>query len=316
VNVVFMGTSTFAVPSLERLLASTHKLLAVITQPDRPQGRGRQITSSPVKQVALIHRLPMLQPLRARSPQFLAELTALAPDIIIVAAYGQILPPALIAMPPHGCINVHASLLPKYRGAAPVNWALIRGEQVTGVTIMLMDETLDTGPILRQVALDIGPADDAETLQNRLAHLGAEALLDTLTRLTAGTVKPTPQDPEQATYAPKLRKEDGLIQWEQSAVSLCNLVRGVSPWPGALTTHAGKPLRVWRAQVTATKTQEAPGTVARIERQGVWVATRDDYVILQEVQPAAGRRMDAAAYARGHGLRAGERLGHADPHNA
>jgi methionyl-tRNA formyltransferase len=316
VKVVFMGTSSFAVPSLARLLTSTHRLLAVVTQPDRPQGRGRRISPSPVKQAALAHGLPVLQPNRARDPAFLAELQALAPEVIVVAAYGQLLPPALIALPPKGCVNVHASLLPKYRGAAPVNWALIHGEQVTGVTIMLMDESLDTGPILLQVAQDIDPADDAGALQGRLAHLGAEALLQALAGLESGTLKPIPQAHAQATYAPKLRKEDGRIRWERSAVEIVHLIRGVTPWPGAFTTHAGKPLRIWRALATAAEVGEAPGTIARIERRGVWVATGDGYLVLQEVQPAGGRRMDVGAYARGHGLRVGDVLGHADSHRA
>jgi methionyl-tRNA formyltransferase len=315
-NAVFMGTSSFAVPALERLVASPHVLLAVVTQPDRPQGRGRQIMPSAVKRAALAHGLPVLQPQRAREAAFVAELTALAPDVIVVAAYGQLLPPALIVLPAYGCINVHASLLPKYRGAAPVNWALIRGERVTGVTIMRMDETLDTGPILLQAALEIAPADDAGTLQERLAQLGAETLLKALTGLACGTLQPIPQDHRQATYAPKLRKEDGRIRWAQPAEAVSNRIRGVTPWPGALTTHAGNPLRIWRATAVAQATEEPPGTVARLDRQGIWVATSDGYIVLQEVQPAGGRRMDAAAYARGHGLRAGDILGHADDDQA
>lgn len=311
-----MGTSSFAVPSLERLCTSTHGVLAVVTQPDRPQGRGRRISPSPVKQTALAYGLPVLQPQRARDPAFLADLKAIAPDIIVVVAYGQLLPPKLLALPPKGCVNVHASLLPKYRGAAPVNWALIHGERVTGVTIMLMDESLDTGPILLQVAQDIDPADNAQTLQDRLARLGAETLLQALAGLASGTLKPVPQEHEQATYAPKLRKEDGHVRWQQSAVDIANLIRGVTPWPGALTTHVGKPLRIWRAMAMAAEAQEAPGTVAQIDRQGVWVATGDGYLVLQEVQPAGRRRMDAGAYARGHGLRVGDVLGHADADHA
>ncbi len=311
-----MGTSSFAVPSLERLCTSTHGVLAVVTQPDRPQGRGRRISPSPVKQTALAYGLPVLQPQRARDPAFLADLKAIAPDIIVVVAYGQLLPPKLLALPPKGCVNVHASLLPKYRGAAPVNWALIHGERVTGVTIMLMDESLDTGPILLQVAQDIDPADNAQTLQDRLARLGAETLLQALAGLASGTLKPVPQEHEQATYAPKLRKEDGHVRWQQSAVDIANLIRGVTPWPGALTTHAGKPLRIWRAMARAAEAEETPGTVAQIDRQGVWVATGDGYVVLQEVQPAGRRRMDAGAYARGHGLRVGDVLGHADADHA
>jgi methionyl-tRNA formyltransferase len=309
VNLVFMGTSTFAVPSLERLLASPHTLLAVVTQPDRPQGRGRQIAFSPVKQIALTRHLRVLQPAYASDPAFLAELKALAPEVIVVAAYGQLLPPALLAIPPQGCVNVHASLLPKYRGAAPVNWALIRGEQVTGVTMMLIDETLDTGPILLQAELEIDPADNAQTLQERLARLGAETLLRALEGLAAGALQPIPQDHRQATYAPKLRKQDGIIPWERSAMALANLIRGVTPWPGAVTTHAGTLLRIWRARPMAAPSADQPGKVVSIDKLGAWVGTGDGYLVLQEVQPASGRRMDMAAYARGHALHPGDVLG-------
>lgn len=304
-----MGTSAFAVPSLEWLLASRHAVLAVVTQPDRPQGRGRRIAYSPVKRVALAQRLRVLQPRRASEPQFLAELKSLAPQVIVVAAYGQLLLPALLAIPPLGCVNVHASLLPKYRGAAPVNWALIRGERVTGVTIMLIDETLDTGPILSQSELAVDPSDDAGALQERLAACGAEALVRALDGVESGSLTPVPQDHAQATYAPKLRKEDGLIVWAQSAVDLANLIRGVTPWPGAVTTHQGKLLRVWRATPRGMSGAGTPGRVATVDRLGAWVETGDGYLVLTEVQPASGRRMDAAAYARGHGLRPGDVLG-------
>jgi methionyl-tRNA formyltransferase len=309
VNVVFMGTAAFAVPSLERLVASRHAVVAVVTQPDRPQGRGRRIAASPVKQVAAAQRLHILQPHRAGDPQLLAELKALAPQVIVVAAYGQILRSALLAVPPLGCVNVHASLLPKYRGAAPVSWALIRGEQVTGVTIMLLDETLDTGPILLQSKVAIDPSDDAGTLQERLAARGAEALLEALDGMQAGALQPMPQDHARATYAPKLRKEDGVIVWGRSADDLAHLVRGVTPWPGAVTTHRGKPLRIWRSTPVAMSGAGAPGRVASIDTLGIWVETGDGYLVLGEVQPASGRRMDAAAYARGHGLRPADVLG-------
>jgi methionyl-tRNA formyltransferase len=309
VNVVFMGTSAFAVPSLEQLLASRHAVVAVVTQPDRPQGRGRRIAASPVKQVAATQRLRILQPRRASDSQLFAELKSLAPQVIVVAAYGQLLRPSLLAIPPMGCVNVHASLLPKYRGAAPINWALICGESVTGVTIMLIDETLDTGPILLQSELAIDPSDDAVTLQERLATCGAEALLRTLDGMESGSLKPMPQDHAQATYAPKLRKEDGIIVWRRSADALAHLIRGVTPWPGAVTTHQGKPLRVWRATPRATSGIGMPGRVATIDKFGMWVETGDGALLLVEVQPANGRRMEAAAYARGHGLRPGDVLG-------
>jgi methionyl-tRNA formyltransferase len=304
-----MGTSAFAVPALERLLASHHAVVAVVTQPDRPQGRGQRFAASPVKQVAAAQQLRLLQPRCASDPQLLAELTSLAPQVIVIAAYGQLLRPALLAYPPLGCVNVHASLLPKYRGAAPINWALICGERVTGVTIMLIDETLDTGPILLQSELTIDPSDDAATLQERLAACGAEALLQALDGLESGVLKPMPQDHAQATYAPKLRKEDGVLVWHRSANVLAHLIRGVTPWPGAVTTHHGKPLRVWRATPRAMSGTRTPGRVATIDKLGIWVETGDGFLVLVEVQPANGRRMAAAAYARGHGLRPEDVLG-------
>jgi methionyl-tRNA formyltransferase len=251
----------------------------------------------------------MLQPRRASDPQFLVELKSLAPQVIVVAAYGQLLRPALLTIPPLGCVNVHAALLPKYRGAAPINWALIRGEQVTGVTIMLIDATLDTGPILLQAELAIEPFDDAGTLQERLAACGAETLLRALDGMESGALKPMPQDHVQATYAPKLRKEDGIIVWRRSADDLAHLIRGVTPWPGAVTTHQGKPLRIWRATPMAMSGSARPGRVATIDALGIWVETGDGYLVLLEVQPASGRRMAAAAYARGHALRPEDVLG-------
>jgi methionyl-tRNA formyltransferase len=309
VNVVFMGTSAFAVPALERLVASRHAVVAVVTQPDRPQGRGRRIAASPVKQVAAVQGLHILQPRRASDPQLLTELTSLAPQVIVVAAYGQLLRAALLAIPPLGCINIHASLLPKYRGAAPINWTLMHGERLTGVTIMLIDETLDTGPILLQSELTINPADDAGTLQERLATCGAETLLRALDGMASGSLRPMPQDHAQATYAPKLRKEDGMIVWNRSAADLAHLIRGVTPWPGAVTTHRGKPLRIWRATPMERSGAGRPGRVAAIDTLGIWVESGDGYLVLGEVQPASGRRMGAAAYARGHELRPEDVLG-------
>lgn len=306
---VFMGSSTFAVPSLECLLARHHRVLAVVTQPDRPRGRGQQISPSPVKAVALAHQLPVLQPVSAKEPRFFAQIAAFAPDIIIVVAYGQVLPATLLSIPPRGCVNVHASLLPKFRGAAPIQWALMRGERVTGITIMLMDETLDTGPVLLQSEIPIDPTDNAHTLHDRLAVRGADRLLQALDCMAAGVVKPVPQDHRQATYAPKLRKEDGIIRWEQSAITLANLIRGVTPWPGAFTTHAGTPLKICRAHAIAVAEATRPGFIARLDAHGAWIETGAGYLILEEVQPPGRRAMDIAAYARGHALRLGDVLG-------
>jgi methionyl-tRNA formyltransferase len=304
-----MGTSAFAVPILEGLIASSHDIAAVVTQPDRPQGRGQRIDVSPVKRVAMAQCLPILQPRRASDPHLFEALQSLAPKVIVVAAYGQLLRSALLSLPPLGCVNVHASLLPKYRGAAPINWALIRGERVTGVTIMLIDETLDTGPILQQVALDIEPSDDADTLQVRLALCGAETLLHTLEGLESGIITPLAQNDALATYAPKLRKEDGIIHWSQSAEALSHLIRGVTSWPGAVTTHRGKPLRIWRATSAPLSSIGKPGRVTGIDALGIRVETGDGALILLEVQPASGRRMAAAAYARGHALHPDDVLG-------
>ncbi len=308
-NLVFMGTAAFAVPSLERLLAADYAVLAVVTQPDRPRGRGQRVAPSPVKLGALAHGCPILQPASAAEAEFLAQLEALEPEIIIVVAYGQLLPPALLAIPAKGCANVHASLLPKFRGAAPINWALIRGERETGVTIMLLDETLDTGPILLQSKVKIDPTDNVQTLQDRLAVVGAESLLKALEGIEAGVLKPVPQDHSQATYAPKLRKEHGIIRWDRRAIELANLIRGVTPRPGAFTVHAGAPLKIWRASVITAPGAGRPGQIAKVDAHGAWVETGDGYLVLEEVQPAGGRKMEIAAYARGHPLLSGDRLG-------
>jgi methionyl-tRNA formyltransferase len=253
--------------------------------------------------------LPVLQPRRASQATFLAEIKSLAPEVIVVAAYGQILRPALLAIPPLGCVNVHASLLPKYRGAAPINWALMRGERVTGVTIMLMDEALDTGPILLQSEIVIDAADDAGTLQSRLARCGAETLLLALDGMATGSLKPVPQNHDLATYAPKLQKEDGRIDWHQSAEVVSHLIRGVTPWPGALTTHGGRPIRVWQATALPQCGSRRPGRVVSVAADGVQVETGKGILRLLEVQPANGRRMAAAAYARGHMLHPADVLG-------
>jgi methionyl-tRNA formyltransferase len=306
VQIVFMGTSAFAVPILEGLFASRHDVVAVVTQPDRPRGRGQRIEAPPIKHVATAHQLPILQPRRASEARFLAELASLAAQVIVVAAYGQLLRSGLLSLPPLGCVNVHASLLPKYRGAAPVNWALIRGERMTGVSIMVIEPTLDTGPILLQSELPIEPSDDAGSLEARLAERGAETLLRALDGLESGILRPMPQDHALATYAPKLRKDDGTIVWSRRADDLDHLIRGVTPWPGAMTTHRGKPLRIWRATPRTRFGSGTAGQVTTVDALGIEVQTGEGSLLVLEVQPASGRRMAAAAYARGHAL------GHAD----
>src|SRR5512147_571289 len=234
-RIVFMGTPDFAVPSLEALLKSPDEVVGVVTQPDRPKGRGQVLTPSPVKQVALREHIPILQPTKMKDPDFLAALGAWKPDLIAVAAFGRILPPVILSLPPKGCINVHGSLLPKYRGAGPIQWAIINGETETGITTMLMDEGMDTGAMLLQEKIAIAPDDTAGSLSPRLAEVGGRLLVETLARLKAGTVVPQVQDHAQATMAPLLKKEDGAINWTVSATAIANRVRGLTPWPGAYT---------------------------------------------------------------------------------
>jgi methionyl-tRNA formyltransferase len=308
-DVLFMGTPEFAVPTVQALLDSRHALRAVVTQPDKPSGRGRRLSAPPVKQLALENGIPCLQPAILRDPEVVAELGALEPEVIVVAAYGKILPPDVLAIPPKGCINGHASLLPKYRGAAPIQWAIINGERETGVTIILMDEEMDHGPILVQRSAPIAPGETAGELHDRLAAQVADALLEALEGLEAGTISPVPQDHSQATFAPLLAKEDGRLDWSEPAETLVNRVRGVTPWPGATTTLDGTPLKVWRATVGAKEASGRPGEVVAVGDDGLSVACGRGAVLLEEVQVAGKRRMDASSFLRGYQVALGTVLG-------
>jgi methionyl-tRNA formyltransferase len=308
VRVVFMGSGSFAVPSLTALLDAGHEVAAVVTQPDKEKGRGRTVTPPPVKPVALARGLPVLQPRRVREPDAQAALRALAPDVQVVVAYGQILPTSVIEIPRLRTVNVHGSLLPRYRGAAPVQWAIVRGERETGVTTMLIDAGLDTGPTLLARAEPIRDDDTADVLEARLSALGASVLIETLAGLEAGTLAAVPQDAERATLAPIIRKEDGVIDWESPAADIERRVRGFHPWPGATTTLAGRGLRVLRAR--ASEGGGEPGTVAAVDREGLHVACgAGTRLVLLDVQPESKRAMPAAAFAQGARLAPGARLG-------
>jgi methionyl-tRNA formyltransferase len=301
-RVVFFGTAEFAVPSLESLLAAGHETLAVVTQPDKPQGRGMHLAASPVKKSAERHGLPIVQPRRVRAGSFIETMRALGPDVLALAAFGQIVPQALLDLPPLGPINVHGSLLPKYRGAAPIQRALMAGETETGVTTMWMDATLDTGDRLLEASLPIAPDDTTGTLTPKLAELGARLLVETLDGLAAGTLPRRPQDDSQATYAPTITPEDGLIRWEEPGAAICHRIRGVSPKPGAFAAIKGRRVKIWRAQPDMTPTDAAPGTVLEPVRSlsGVRVAAGvGTSVLLTEMQPESGKRMPAADWARG-----------------
>jgi methionyl-tRNA formyltransferase len=309
-RIVFLGSGAFAVPSLEALLDAGHDVAALVTQPDREKGRGRALAATPTKAVALPRGVPVLQPRRIKEPSALEELRALRPEVQVVVAYGQILPRAVIDNAPLGTVNVHSSLLPRYRGAAPIHWAVVNGETETGVTTMLIDEGLDTGPTLLSRSTPIGPEETAPELERRLAPLGATVLLETLAGLSAGTLRPQPQDHARATLAPILRKEDGRIDWARPADEIARRVRGLQPWPGTFTTWAGGDLKVLRARVEAAPpTDTVPGGVLAVDGDGIVVAAGGGTRLrLVDVQPESRRPMPAAAFAAGARLRAGARL--------
>jgi methionyl-tRNA formyltransferase len=306
-RVIFMGTPEFALPSLEALRARGEQLVAVVTQPDRPHGRGQRVSPPPVKVAALAAGIPVQQPAKVRQPEFLEWCRSTEPDLIVVVAFGQILPKTLLDIPRLGCLNVHASLLPKYRGAAPIAWAIIRGETETGITTMQMDPGMDTGPMLLQRAMAILPEDTTATLGARLAELGARTLDETLELLAAGRLSPTVQDSSQATLAPMLKKDDGRIDWQQPAAAIQALVRGLDPWPGAWTTHAGEPWRIWRAAVEPGSGES--GVVLRADAAGIAVGTADGHLVITELQSPGKRRLKVRDYLAGHAMKTGARLG-------
>jgi methionyl-tRNA formyltransferase len=308
-RIAFMGTPEFAVPSLETLLKSGDPVVGIVTQPDRPKGRGQRLSSSPVKVIAQREHLPLLQPTKMKDAQFMAELAGWKPDVVVVAAFGRILPPAILSLPHRGCINVHGSLLPKYRGAGPIQWALINGETETGITTMLMDEGMDTGAILLQEATTISADDTAGTLSLRLAELGGRLLARTLAQLKAGTLKSKPQDESQATLAPLLKKEDGAIDWNAPAASIANRIRGLTPWPGAFTFLKSERWMIYRADaIQEATTSLAPGLVTAVTKEAIHVATGKGVLRIRELQPAGSRRMPAEQYLAGHPLQVGMHL--------
>ena len=311
-----MGTPAFAVPSAETLVQSDIDLVGVVTAPDRPKGRGQRVVPPAVKEVAIARGIPVLQPEKIKSPDAVEQIRAFHPDLIVVVAYGQILTKTLLDIPPRGCINVHASLLPRYRGAAPIQWAIIRGEKRTGVTTMLMDVGLDTGPMLMQEEVAIGEHERAGELAQRLSHTGAALLLKTIRGLEYGELTPIPQEDNKATYAPMLKKADGQIVWDRPAREIVNLVRGTDPWPGAWTSYGDEPWRIWTAVEAARgQGQWAPGTIAAIERGGdgepgqISVATEGGWVVIQELQTPNRRRMTVREFLAGHHVNVGGILG-------
>jgi methionyl-tRNA formyltransferase len=299
-RVVFMGTPAFAVPTLEALLSGPDSVVGVVTQPDRPAGRGRKLRLSPIKERALLSGTPVLEPERVRDDPFLQTLGDLAPDVIVVVAFGQILPGTLLRLPPRGCLNVHASLLPKYRGAAPVARAILDGETRTGVTIIQMEERLDAGGILLARETAIGPEEDGSTLSEKLSGMGAALLMEVLRKMETDSIRAVPQREEEATYAPRLRKQDGEISWRDGAERIARLVRGMVPWPVAHTTCGGRRLQIHRGKARGKGIWGTPGEIIRADHGEFWVAAGDGYLEVEQVQLENRARTDAEAFLLGH----------------
>jgi len=309
-NIVFMGTPAFAVPSLEALIAEGYNVVGVVTQPDRPQGRKKVLTPTPVKEAALRHGLPVLQPHRMRTPEAVEELAALRPDLIVTAAYGQILPKAVLDLPKYGCLNVHGSLLPAYRGGAPIQRSIINGEKETGVTLMYMAEGLDTGDMIEKIVVPIEDEDNSGTMFEKLSLAGAKLLMEQLPLILNGTAKRVPQNDEKASYASNLSREDERIDWTASSLDIFNRVRGLVPFSGAFTLWNDEVFKIWSvAKPTMTGSASAtgvvPGTILELSEQGIEVKTGDGSVWLTRVQPAGKKAMEAAEFIRGGVMKKG-----------
>ncbi|MDO5132564.1 MAG: methionyl-tRNA formyltransferase [Eubacteriales bacterium] len=316
-RIIFMGTPDFAVRALDALCASGEEVILAVTQPDRQKGRGRKVIRTPVRLCAEKWGVPVFQPAKIREPEAVAKIRELAPDLIVVAAFGQILPQELLDIPRLGCINIHASLLPKLRGAAPIQWAVINGDPLSGVTLMQMDAGLDTGDILAQESVPIAGDETGESLYEKLAALGGSMIVRYLPEIEAGTLMPVPQQEELSSYAPMLRKEAGQIDWSVSAARIERRLRGMLPWPGAFTTLDGQTLKIWKAEIADPQSlpegsadgRPAPGTVLRTDKRAVYVACGEGVLALLEVQAEGRKRMETGAFLRGNPVSAGTVLG-------
>ncbi len=306
IQTVFFGTPEFSVPILHAL-SGIFPVAAVVTQPDRPQGRGRVLSPPPVKVLAGSLGIPVLQPENTRDKAFQETLSGLKPDLILTAAYGKILPSSILDLPRLGCINVHASLLPKYRGAAPINWSLINGEEKTGITMIKMDEGIDTGPILARQALEIEPTDNTDTLGKRLSHIAAEMLPEFFKNLIDGRIEEKPQDDSYASYTPMLMKKDGLINWHESAKQIHNSIRGLYPWPVAYTFLNGKQLRLIASNTAVG--QASPGEIAEVGKETLLVGTGDGLLSIKEIQPPGKKTMPILSFLQGYRLQPGMKMG-------
>lgn len=309
-NVVFMGTPDFAVPTLEMLIEEGHKVSAVVTQPDKPKGRGKKSSMPPVKEVALKHDLPVLQPERIKGDEsFFEHIQSLNPDVIVVVAFGQILPESILNIPKYGCINIHGSLLPKYRGAAPIQWSILNEELKTGVTIMYMDKGMDTGDMLLKKEMIIAPTDTYETLHDKMKIVGVEALKEAWPLIVAGGEGREKQDNEIATYAPPIQKSMGEINWQERTSHIDAKIRGLNPWPGGYTYYKGEVMKVWKALPSKEVHTAEAGTILEVSKEGLLVKTLDGSLLIQEIQMPNKKRMPVSEYIKGNTLEVGTLLG-------
>ena len=297
-KIVFMGTPDFAVSTLESLVKGGHEVIAAVTQPDKPKGRGKAVQYTPVKEKALEYEIPVYQPVKARDPEFVELLKGMNPDVIVVVAFGQLLPKAILDIPKFGCVNVHASLLPKYRGAAPIQWAVIDGEEVSGVTTMLMDEGLDTGDMLEKAEIVLDEKETGGSLFDKLSALGGELILSTLEKMENGTITRTPQGDSTTSYAKMLKKTMGEIDWHMEAVKIERLIRGLNPWPSAYTSLKGKTVKIWSADVVAGESTGNPGRVT-VTKDKLLVECGENFLSITELQLEGKKRMETAAFLRG-----------------
>lgn len=307
-RIVFMGTPEIAVPSLERLISDGHDLCAVVTQPDRPKGRGKKLAFSPVKEAAMRHELEILQPEKASQPDFLDRLRELNPDLIVVIAFGQILRKEVLDLPKYGCVNVHVSLLPKYRGAAPINWAIINGEEKTGVTTMFMDEGLDTGDIIKTREFSLDDEINAGQLHDIMMEEGADVLSQTVKAIEDGTAERIRQNDDESTYAPMMDRNLGHIDFKKSAVSIHNLVRGTVPWPGAWCESPYGKIKIWKTRIGQGQTDREPGTIVSVDKQGIEVACGMGMLLIEEIQMSNKKRMHVSEYIKGNTIEIGKIL--------
>ena len=309
-RIVFMGTPDFSVPALKALVEAGHEVAAVVTQPDRPRGRGKELQMTPVKVQALAYGIPVYQPEKVKDPAFVEILRNLQPEVIVVIAFGQILHRDILDLPPYGCINIHASLLPKYRGAAPIQWAVIDGEKETGVTTMMMDVGLDTGDMLEKTVIPLDPKETGGSLFDKLSQAGGPLILSTLEKLKAGTAVRTPQTDEDSTYAKMLTKSLGQIDWSMEAAAIERLIRGLNPWPSAYTFVHGKTLKIWDADVLKESSDgAAPGQIIRTDPHSLIVAAGEALLSIRELQLEGKKRMDVETFLRGYTIEKGEILG-------